>query len=859
MERTFRLLFNLHTGEWKKAALFAPLALLWSIGGYGIFVLSEGLFLEQVGADSLPYAYFIIAVAMCLLSTLLIVALNRAPIRWLLFGLIGFWMVVNCFFLLSYSAFSSSTLFWFIFKIGGWITPISIYIVYWAFADLYFDLQDAKRFFCLFNAVTFLGDSIGGGLITFLIDAIGMQGLLTLFTCCLGGSLPLIVIISRKVKPVLEEHSESVDSTSSITFKGLIQKIFSSRFTLYLIVFYFLMQCLAIVTEFSYMHTIENALSYKGEYALSKFIGQCGMWISLANMVLGLFFYSRLVRGMGVNRIVAVAPSFFLFIFTLWFFTDALPIAVFGIVAREGMVYSFDDNNLNLLMTGVPTKIKNQVRITVESFIEPLGMLFGALLLAYFQSQRIYLGLILGSIALCAALLLQAQYSRAIFNNLMASALRFEKKAADWLRALNRKDQKQTKAMLISKLKHGDEKQQLLAYEYLLRFDDQSILPHLLNYVDRLSLRGKLRAIELLRRSPWAKEIAGERLERWQRSFPHPSLREAIHFFLAEQGRLQPKKVAKDLDSPELGLRGAAILALSKSPANRELIEAKLDQLIQSSQEEEVLIGLKVLAASPELDGAHLLPQLMHRLGSTLCHKTRARILTILEHSANVDSIRPLILATTHLRASERRRVQQLIASMGKGALSALLEITLDSTISDRCRLLAGKILGQIDSATLQKELKSLIEKETKRAYFYYYHALEIPKHYPTCDLKILSQALLTSHDRLLDFLVQILGVVGSIEEGEILAHTLSSQNKKIQAQAFETFEKKCDPQLLTVLKPLLFPDHSNSKIEHYLRLGGVPKSLPQLLEIMRSSPSKGNQLIAEGIQLQLGYSRSAQ
>ena len=75
-------------------------------------------------------------------------------------------------------------------------------------------------------------------------------------------------------------------------------------------------------------------------------------------------------------------------------------LAIFGMIAREGLVYSFDDNNLNLLITGVPAKAKNQIRIAIESFIEPIGMFVAASLLFLFQGKAHLLGLTISIFAL---------------------------------------------------------------------------------------------------------------------------------------------------------------------------------------------------------------------------------------------------------------------------------------------------------------------------------------------------------------------------------------------------------------------------------------------------------------------------
>lgn len=888
MGNAFRLLFNLYPGEWKKASVFIILGLFWSIGGYGTFTLSEGLFLEHVGAESLPQTYLAIATAMCLLSAVLIFALNRLAIRNILFCLIGFWVAaILTFFLLLPT---ESHFFWFAFKVLGWIIPLSTYIVYWAFIDLYFDLQDGKRFFCLFNSVTFLGDALGSGIVSFFLKPLGPHGLLPLFAGCMVISLPFIFLITRRVKPLLEDHAESIDTTSRLNFPTFLKTLFKSKFTLYLLLFYFAMQVLAIVTEFNYMGSFQEAFSNREEHELTEFIGTCSLLISLSNMVFGVLVYSRLVTRMGVNNLIVIAPSFFLAVFCFWNFKVVLPIAIFGMIAREGMVYAFDDNNLNLLISGVPTKIKNQVRISIESFFEPIGMFSGALLLLSFHSKAPLLGLILSIVALSIVLFLRTHYAKAIFRNLVASSIRFEKKAIDWIAQFSKKERKSAEFLLLSKLKNPNEKEQLLAFEYLLKIEEVRVLPHLLNHLGKLSLPSKLRAIELFNESKWAKDpLVLERLERWRRVLPHPAIKSAIHFYFARHGLIRPERVMHDLHSDHLGLLTAAILTLKTTPhadhfpSFCSLASEKLRGLLESKLEKEICSGLSILGLSgtpsnvekifpylkhPSLqvnrEAAAALARAAHpdykeyalllarRLPYISDSTVRLSCLEAVEKFAHPASVRPLILASHHFRPNECKAVERLVLGMGKPLSLSLLAIIRQTRAPDRCRLLAGKILGKLDRKLLRQHLFSLIHAEIERAYFYYYHACEIQKQVPEHDLSILENALFTGYYSIIDFIIQILGVAGSIEESEVLSHTLRSTNRKIRAQAVESLEKTCEAPIFALLEPLIDERRTEAKIQQYLKNGGLPYTLTQLLDVMQHSASLADQIISIGLKSRL-------
>lgn len=883
MGRTLRLLFNLHPGEGRRASLFIILALLWSVGSYGTFVLSEGMFLEHVGAHALPKAYLAIALCMCLLSSLLLFALHRVPIRFLLFSIITLWIVFNLTFYFLLPSHGNTLTYWYLFKTVGWIVPISIYIVFWAFVDQYYDLQDAKRFFCLFNSMTFAGDALGGGIISLFLHKLGMGGLMLLFTLSMVASLPFIFLITRSLSPVLEEHTESIDTPSSINLKSILNTLFKSKFTLYLILFYFAMQLLAIVTEFNYMESFERTFMIFGANALTEFIGRCGMWISIGNMCLGMFFYSRLVKKLGVNNIILVAPTFFAMIFAAWLFKDVLAIAICGMIAREGMVYTFDDNNLQLLISGVPTKLKNHVRITVESFIEPTGMFVGAFLLLFWQRQGLLLGGALSLTALLIVFFLRSTYPRAIFQNLVATSIRFEKKASDFIRHFTNKERRASEFLLLSNLKKYEEKSQLIAYEYLLEIGNERVLPRLLNHIGKLTLPGKLTAIELLSKSKWAHEpIVLERLERWRRILPHPAIKSAIHFYLAAQGSLRPERIMHDLNNDNLGLRAAAILTLKTSPHAFQfpsfcsLASEKLRVLLESKQEQEISIGLRILGlekdpaninslfeylkhpsltvnraaaeaislvAHPDYkEQAH---QIIARLPYTPDQQVRKFCLEALEKLANPEAVRPLILASVHFHPSERNDIERLVLNLEEPPTSALLQLVQSNNVHERCRLLAGKILGKFNKKALGRHLFTIVRREIERAYFYFYHAHVIQQQLPEHDLSILQNTLLTRYHSIIDFIIQMLGIAGSIEECEVLSHTLRNPNRKIQAQAIESLEKSCDAHIFSLLLPLIDKGNPEVKLRHYIKTGGVPLNLTQLLDVMANSPSTADQVIS--------------
>ncbi len=508
-------------------------------------------------------------------------------------------------------------------------------------------------------------------------------------------------------------------------------------------------------------------------------------------------------------------------------------------------------------------------------------MLVSSLLLLFFQEKSHTLGLFLSCLAMGCVLLLRSEYHKAIFQNLVANAIRFEKKAIDWIATFTKREIKEVEVYLLSKLRKAEESTQLLAYEYLLKIDNARLLPRLLNQFSKLSIPGKIKAIDLLSESGFAKEnVVIDYLERWRRLLPHPTLKSSIHFYFAKHAHLRPESVLPYLQNDHLGLRAAAILSLkTTSSANAkyaDLATTKLSHLLHSTDDAEIAMGLVILGFDPREDSLQLILSYFSH-PSLAIRKEAAKALIPIAHAAeksvtdflvsqlpfirdvelrnllldallkvtSLDSIRPLILSTVHFRPLERKKVESIVLSVGKECVADLLELLCDAKIHVRCRLLAGRILGKLSLKDLRIHLYPLVQEEIQRAYFYYYHAHESPMHSLAQDTIVLQSALLTGYESIIDFIIQLLGVAGSLEESEVLSHTLRSKNRKIRAHAIETLERTCDPRIFSLLEPLLDDKNPTDKLHAFLNQGGIALSTYELLEKLAQSGSRADQIVS--------------
>ena len=120
----------------------------------------------------------------------------------------------------------------------------------------------------------------------------------------------------------------------------------------------------------------------------------------------------------------------------------------------------------------------------------------------------------------------------------------------------------------------------------------------------------------------------------------------------------------------------------------------------------------------------------------------------------------------------------------------------------------------------MRANLSDIIRQEIERAYFYFYHYHTIQSKYPELDLSMLRDVLITGYHSVLDFIIQLLGVAGEIEDEELLSRSLRSRKPKSQKSSGRNLEKTCEPQIFRLLQPLVDDIPYEEKIRSLSQIG---------------------------------------
>lgn len=894
-------LFHIYPDERRRALLFAFLGFIWAFGATCALKFADALFLLHVGAESLPKAYTLIACGMFAIACILLYAFhNFSSTKIFLSALrIGFVFYVFIFVYMFAKGGSEPPWFWYSLKLIGFYLFAVLMTSYWTFIDQYHHLQDAKRLYCLFSSAIFLGAASTGLLMrSALLDLSALVLLILALFVLTYFSVRKIASAIRPVAHEEAEHEKQVYESSNYV-KYFIRSVVRSPFTLLLMTSNLLIYLLLVITEYNYMYTFEahfagesNATAGEGTEAdLTQFLGQWLATVSVSNLIFGLFIYSRVLRRFGIGSMLLITPLLLIIAFTGWSLSTSLLFPLIGFFVVEGTLYVIDDNNFNLLLGAVPAKLKYKIRVIIESFFEPVGTLLGALLLSSFQSSSKLLGLILAAFALVVAFALSANYLKALFSNLSENAVHFQRSVKEWLSRMSDKQRKIAEHRLLNLFMLGDEKAQLFACEGLLAIEDLRLLMRLLDTPSYIKTGARMGVIDLLEQSPFATNpLVLDALQEWLHGDFDAALQSRIYLYLARHGLLHPEKIMDELESDNLFLKGAAILALKSSLAplppsiaaqNRALAAQHMKDLLESDKNDEVCMGLSILGVDGEfadvdllipylshpsievaraaakalsqagaIDPIHHAPLMIDALEEVADNEVRLFCLKALKGVDDSSLVDDLIEVSLHFRPNERRVVEEIITNMGLRTVPALLSLLCASDMHDKCRLLAGRILGRLALPQLRANLSDIVKEKIEKAYFYFYHFHSLSQIKSHVDVTMLKRVLLSNYHSTLDFVIQVLGVAGEVEDEELLSRSLRSANPKVRSQVVETLERTCEPQIFRLLQPLV----DDIPVEEKLRASGNhPMHLNALLDTLAESPAKVDQIIVIAMRRILG------
>lgn len=889
-------LFNLYSGEEKNAFLFAILAFCWSIGSNLGYKYSDALLLINVGAQALPYIYVFSACGMIVPAVLLLYSINKVGphkifIACLVFSIL-FYIVIYLF--MSFQIGTHEGWLWYLLRIVSFQIDMILMTAYWTFIDQYHNLQDAKRLYVLFSLTVFCGQALTG----FIMQAglFEFKSIIFMILSCMALTIVIILFITKRVHVAHDENMQEKEKPmNGVRILTTLRAILKSPFTVLMMANSFIIFLMWVTAEFSYLSYFDQHFDAPSHpfgqgvknAAITVFLGKLLATVSVTNLIIGLFLYSRLIRRFGVASLLFLTPGMMMISMGGWLIHPALIFPVLAYFIVEGFLEVIDDCNFNLLLNAVPKNLKYRIRIFIESLLEPLAMLTSGVMLAFPLTNPVLLCLFLSLIAVGIAMIIRKNYHSAIYQNLASNAIHFHRTIKEWFSKMSPSHQNFEKEILLTILStNKDEPNQIFALEGLFAFEDSKLIHQLVLISEQLSAEYKIEFLKMLgNHLALVDSTTNTLLAQWLTVETDENVVAAVEYYLARQGLLRPKNINEDLLSNNLTRRSAAIITLKnaweKIPAgalleNRKIADKNIESLLRSNNIEEIVAALNILAEEASHHHYSLLLSfldhpsdrvkrsamvsfakianhqcrqyakiLIYHLKRSNDHLFRKWTLIALSKLDDPTLIRDIIVSSSHFRQSECRVIETIVRKIGVRAVPILLMILKDISIPDRCRTLAGRILGNLALSHLHSNIHSIINIEIERAYFYYYYANSIERQYPNEDLKILTDALQTGFHSVIDFIIQILSTAGEVEDCELVSRLFRSQDLKLRSQVVETLEKTCDRKIFKRLRPLLENIPAGEILQDYLGRKKQVLTLNELLVHLSQSSSQVDRIVS--------------
>jgi HEAT repeat protein len=414
---------SIRPGESRMASLMIGIMLFTAmgaaLGGTGI----EALFFARFGVEYLPYMFVGLGITSMIMSFGFSAALGSLPRR-VLYIFIPLFIAV----ILILARLALLTRLSWLYPalwLGKEILNFFTGILIWGIAGVVCDTRQAKRLFPLFNASRILGQVIGGFVTGALVNSIGVENLLLVWSVTMllafilsrtllrNQKLPFLPAVkSRQKQPTLIQEMQSgyhyVRKSRLMRWVSLAAILFS--------VLYF-----SISLPFSRAATEQ----YVNEKNLAAFLGLFNGISTAAAFLVSLFFANRLFARFGIMLCILVFPIIYL----VGFASLAL-LPIFAIVVSFRFIQmlwlsGIADPAYQAMFNVVPNERRDQVRTFIDGVPEQAGVFIaGAILIIGEQTlapQQLYVvGLIAAALCTFAIYRARGGYNEALIEALHA-------------------------------------------------------------------------------------------------------------------------------------------------------------------------------------------------------------------------------------------------------------------------------------------------------------------------------------------------------------------------------------------------------------------------------------------------------
>ena len=837
--------FKINASELPKALSFMLLAAIFQSGLTVGMTAGDSLFLSNIGVESLPYIYIVMPVIMLIYASAFSYFISRLGIRKLLYASVFAVSAISfgLFFIISSrDTLSPDHLIYLYYglKIFTTVIYIAFYSLYWNFADLYFDMTESKRLYAYLAAGTALGVIMGGVTISFGAEILGVEYLFLLWAIMGLSSLPVIYWINHSFRElsVIQSNDDNDEGSVWVVLKKHWSSIFKIKYVALLAGMVFMVSMLAGIAEYQYYDVFSGLYDEK---ELAILLGWLYAGVNAFNLIVCGFLFNRLVLRIGVTNVALIQPVIYIATFSFLLLQYSYEAALFAFFAYQGMAWSVDNNNYNLLYNALPNENRAQLRTILEGLLEPIATAIAGVFLIFYASkvppEGISLVGFIGALVLFViVVLMKKNYLISLVQNLKTEWLDFSRKLDAHVSSISEK----SLALVFDKLKSSF-KDALTAFRILRMNDHEQTLESMLKLIETYQgneefkeefsqIKDEIKAFLENKNYQNAKNII-----RWYNEHQdsiHPELVEIFSVYRL----IHPSRIQKMYESDNVELKNIALISMIQSNDLTEVNRAMSDiQNMLNGHVDELKRAIRVLEFSGNSQFAHIvIPYIHHtdpevRLSSLRAIRanissndtsfvdpiiesikqtsgnTRIIGFQILEKINDPICITPLLKISHLFTPYERRRVEDLMANMGKLIIPLVVSIFSEVKARNNSRTLAAKVLYRVAPEQFDLIYHEIIMNEIHTVYQHSYNELKLFEWTTKVDgLPLLIRFYHDLKQTKINLILELLATAGKLPAYELMTNSLRSPNAKIRSFAIETLEQGIDRNLFNLLLPLI-------------------------------------------------------
>ncbi|MBD1938514.1 HEAT repeat domain-containing protein [Microcoleus sp. FACHB-68] len=370
---------NLRPEEAERTFLMFAFYTATSVGVLWLEASTVGLFLDEYGAEQLPWIYISGAVIGSALGALytwlqsilplrrvivLIALIMAAPL--LLFR-VGLGLPV----ILGITVFLMRLWLDGIYVLNDLNTSIT--------ANQLFNIREIKRTYPIISSGILLADVVSGFSLPFFLNLVGLNNVILMACLMMVLGAGILYYLSQAYQqafpdsPLREEEDEQAEFANK-RLRGPIQ-----HYVVPLIAFFVLAELLNILVDFQFLSELEQQDLGDKSLGIAAFIGVFNGFLGIFELVMQWFVSSRLVERMGVFGSAIILPAGLAVIglgSVITSFTNLLPLFSGLVVLKffeELLHYTLFEGVSPVLFQPIPEANRDDVQAVVNGIAEPLS------------------------------------------------------------------------------------------------------------------------------------------------------------------------------------------------------------------------------------------------------------------------------------------------------------------------------------------------------------------------------------------------------------------------------------------------------------------------------------------------------